>query len=399
MGKVSIRSVDTSNCRVLLRVDFNVPLHVASDGKRSVADDTRIRAAIPTLDRIVEGGGRAVLLSHLGRPKGSPDPAYSLAPVAQHLATLVNYPVRFLSSSTGEDVERAVDSLLAGSVLLLENTRFHEGETSNDPTLAAAWAGLADIYVNDAFGTAHRAHASTEGVAHLVDMAAMGFLLETEVAYLDQLRDEPKRPFVAVIGGAKVSDKIGIIESLLDSVDALLIGGAMAYTFLRALGVQTGTSLIEKDRIDLAAALLTRAGDKLILPTDHIVASDFSNASPHRTVSGNISADEMGLDIGPETIQTYQQILHRAGTIVWNGPMGVFEMPNFAKGTVAIAKALSVATENGALTVVGGGDSVAAVRQAGLESRVSHVSTGGGAMLEFLQGKTLPGIAALTDDD
>ncbi len=393
----TLRDLDLSGRRVLLRVDFNVPLQENENGKLIVVDDTRIRAALPTLEAIVTAGGRAILLSHLGRPKGTRDAKYSLAPVAEHLRALIETPVSFLSSCVGSDVSEAVDSLRPGSILLLENTRFEPGETSNDSVLAAFWAELADFYVNDAFGTAHRAHASTEGVAHLVETAAMGYLVEKEVRYLNQLLRSPEKPFVAILGGAKVSDKIGIIDSLLASVDALLIGGAMAYTFMRTRGQHVGKSLVEEDRIQLAADLLGRAGDRIHIPTDHITAPAFDNDAPHHTVSGDIPENEMGLDIGPETVETYRQILLVAGTIVWNGPMGVFEMPNYAGGTVAMAETLADATDRGALTVVGGGDSVAAITHTGLADRVSHVSTGGGAMLEFLEGKTLPGIAALTD--
>ncbi len=397
MGKVCIGSLNLSGRSVLVRVDFNVPLQENVDGKLIVADDTRIRAALPTLEAIVAARGRAILLSHLGRPKGTRDAKYSLAPVAQHLSGLVETPVSFLSSCIGTDVSEAVDSLRPGCILLLENTRFEPGEKVNDGVLAAFWAGLADLYVNDAFGTAHRAHASTEGVAHLVKTAAMGYLVEKEVHYLNQLVTSPKKPFAAIIGGAKVSDKIGIIESLLTSVDALLIGGAMAYTFMRARGQHVGNSLVEEDRIQLAADLLGTARDRIHIPNDHITAPAFDNDAPHHTVSGDIPENEMGLDIGPETVETYRQILLGAGTIIWNGPMGVFEMPNYARGTVAMAETLADATDLGALTVVGGGDSVTAITRAGLADRVSHVSTGGGAMLEFLEGKTLPGIAALTD--
>ncbi|GMQ80918.1 MAG: phosphoglycerate kinase [Rhodothermia bacterium] len=401
MAKVSVESLDVSGMRVLVRVDFNVPLLTGPDGSKSVSDDTRIRAALPTLDSIVSRDGSAVLLSHLGRPKEIADPELSLEPVATHLSHLTGANVSFYADSVGPKVVDAARRMAPGSILLLENTRFQPGEKANDSELAIFWASLCDYYVNDAFGSAHRAHASTEGVARVSATAAMGLLMQKEVGYLSRLLpgadSSLKRPFVAIIGGAKVSDKIGIIESLLSSVDFLLIGGAMAYTFLRAQSVETGNSLVEEDRIDLASDLLRGAPDRLALPSDHVVALEFQNDAPSQVVNQSIPEGYMGLDIGPDTIQAYRRIICSAGTVIWNGPMGVFEMPNFAPGTIAIAEALAEATESGALTIVGGGDSVAAITEAGLESRVSHVSTGGGAMLEFLQGKTLPGIAALTD--
>ncbi len=396
MAKLTLDDLDVAGRRVLVRVDFNVPLKEAGDGKLSVGDDTRIRAALPTIRAIIDRGGKAILMSHLGRPKGAPDPRYSLAPVAEHLQVVLGRPVRFVSSTVGDVVEKAVKELPNGGVLMLENTRFNPGETKNDEAFAAQLAKLADVYVNDAFGSSHRAHASTEGVARLVDQAAMGYLLQKEVEYLSRLLEEPDEPYVAVLGGAKVSDKIGVIQSLLERVDTLLIGGAMSYTFLKALGSGVGNSKVEDDKLDVAREIHERAGGKLMLPLDHVAATAFENEA-RADVLDRIPEDRMGLDIGPRTIEAYREAITGARTVIWNGPMGVFEMPNFAKGTFAIAEAMAEATKNGALTVVGGGDSVAAITEAGFEDDVSHVSTGGGAMLEFLEGKTLPGIAALSD--
>jgi phosphoglycerate kinase len=392
MKKLSIDDLDLAGKRVLVRVDFNVPL---SDG--TVSDDTRIRAALPTIRKIVDSGGKAILMSHLGRPKGGPEPKFSLEPIAEHLRGLLEAPVRFVGGVTGDEVTEAVEKAPAGSVILLENTRFHPGEKKNDESLSAELAALGDVYVNDAFGSAHRAHASTEGIASRIPQAAMGYLLQKEVEYLSRLLDEPERPFVAVLGGAKVSDKMSLIENLLERVDHVLIGGAMSYTFLKALGHPVGSSRVEEDRLDEARGLFEEAGGKIRLPSDHVVAAAFDNDAPRQVVEGDIPEGQMGLDIGPATVAAYRDILLAAKTIAWNGPMGVFEMPNFAGGTFAIAETLSEATDRGALTVVGGGDSVAAIVQAGYQDRVSHVSTGGGAMLEFLEGKTLPGVAALTD--
>ena len=395
MRKRTIETMKVRGRRVLVRVDFNVPI---ADG--AIGDDTRIRAALPTIRAILASGGKAILMSHLGRPKGAPDPAFTLRPVADRLKELLDAPVHFVNHAkgpTGPETRQAIDVLNEGEALVLENTRFHVGETKNDPALAGELAALADVYVNDAFGTCHRAHASTEGVAHRVEEAGMGLLLDKEIEYLSRLLDSPGLPYVAVLGGAKVSDKIGVIENLLDRVDALLIGGAMSYTFRKALGHETGASRVEADRLGDAKSLYEQAGGKIRLPVDHVTASAFNNEAPRRIVSGAIPEGEMGLDIGPETIGEYARAIGEARTIVWNGPMGVFEMSNFATGTFAMAKALAGATAHGALTVVGGGDSVAAVSQAGYEKLVSHVSTGGGAMLEFLEGKTLPGIAALSD--
>ena len=375
--------------RVLVRVDFNVPM----DDAGAITDDTRIRAALPTIAAILEGGGRPVLMSHLGRPKGGPDPAFSLRPVADHLATLIDVPVVFCPETVGEAAEACIADAPDGAIVLLENTRFLAGETDNDDALADRMARLGDVFVSDAFGSVHRAHASTEGVARRLPHAA-GLLLAREVAFLTRALDAPERPFVAVLGGAKVSDKIGVIEALAPEVDALLVGGAMAYTFLKAQGHETGASLVEDDRLDVARDLLARFGSTLVLPTDHVTADRFAADADVQT-SASVPAGRMGLDVGPETQARYAEIVRGAKTVVWNGPMGVFEMAPFAAGTLAVAHALADATTTGALTVVGGGDSVAALEQAGLAEAVTHVSTGGGAMLEFMEGQTLPGLAVL----
>jgi len=380
--------------RALVRVDFNVPLE--SDGR--VGDDTRIRAALPTIEYLCERGARVVLFSHLGRPKGGPDPKYSMEPVARHLATLTKRTVRFEATSAGDAAVAASRALADGEVLLLENTRFHAGEEKNDASLSQAFAALGDFYVNDAFGSAHRAHASTAGVAGLLKPAVAGFLMQKELDHLGQAISQPKRPFVAILGGAKVSGKIDVIEALLPKVDGLLIGGAMACTFYRAMGLETGTSLIEPDRVDLARDLLNRAKMRLTLPHDAVVADSLEEPSSARVVHRDAIPKEAAmLDIGPESAASFGRAIASAKTVLWNGPMGVFETPPFDKGTRAIAQAMASATKNGAVTIVGGGDSAAAVAEAGLESSMSHVSTGGGASLEFLEGKVLPGVAALDD--
>ena len=387
----SLSDLSLSGRRVLVRVDFNVPL----DGG-VVGDDTRIRAALPTIRAILDAGGTPVLLSHLGRPKGAPDPAFSLRPVADHLDRLTEADVVFCPETVGERARACIDGAPRGAVVLLENTRFLPGETANDDATARQLAALGDVFVSDAFGSVHRAHASTAGVAGHLDETAAGLLLAREVGFLTRALDEPERPFVAVLGGAKVSDKIGVIEALAPQVDHLLIGGAMAYTFLAGLGHQTGSSMVEADRTDDAFRLMERFGDTIRLPQDHVVADRFAADARTRVVSGEIPDGMMGLDIGPQTREQYAHIIERASTVIWNGPMGVFEMAPFAAGTVAVAQALAQATRaNGALTVVGGGDSVAAVTGAGLADAVTHVSTGGGAMLEFMEGQTLPGLAAL----
>ncbi len=395
MTKLSIRDLDLKNQYVVVRVDFNVPLDESGE-EPIVADDTRITAALPTINHILTAGGFPILLSHLGRPKGEPNPKYSLKPVVRYLEKLTGKKTALVVDITSPQPTR--HAFADGSeIVVIENTRFHAGETTNDSTLAKQFAELGDRFVNDAFGTAHRAHASTVGICEHVSQSAMGFLLEKEVNYLGKVLHDAEHPFVAIIGGAKVSDKIGVIESLLTKVDHLLIGGAMSYTFLKAQGIETGTSLVEDDKLDDALDLLKRSGDRISLPTDHMVARSFSNDAEHHVTKKSIDAGWMGLDIGPESIEAYKKIIMAARTVVWNGPMGVFEMPHFATGTLSVAQALAAVTRNGALTVVGGGDSVAAITQAELDDDVSHVSTGGGAMLEFLEGIELPGVAALTD--
>ena len=394
MDKLSLRDIDLRGKRVLVRVDFNVPL----DGGR-ITDDTRIRAALPTLRAILAQEPRAViLLSHLGRPKGQRQGELSLAPVAAALTALLGREVAFAADCIGGIAEDAVAKLPAGWVILLENTRFHAGETANEPEFAAQLARHGDIFVNDAFGTAHRAHASNVGVAaHLVAVA--GTLLEREIDYLATALESPRRPFVAIIGGAKVSGKIDVFEALLGKVDRLLVGGGMANTFFAAQGRDMAASLVEQDALDLARDLLDKAGDKLLLPIDQRIADDFRNDAAQRVLdaSEDLPGGWQSLDIGPATIAAFADELADAGTIVWNGPMGVFEMPAFAHGTIGVARALADATEAGATTIIGGGDSAAAVTKAGLAERMSHISTGGGASLELLEGKTLPGIAALSE--
>ncbi|HEY3286709.1 MAG TPA: phosphoglycerate kinase [Gemmatimonadaceae bacterium] len=380
--------------RALVRVDFNVPLGEGG----TVTDDTRIRAALPTLQLLIKGGARVVLCSHLGRPKGGPDPKYSLAPVARRLQELLGKPVAFCPTVVGAEAEAASRALKDGEVLLVENTRFEKGEEKNDAALAAAMAKLGDFYVNDAFGSAHRAHSSTEAVAKLLRPAVAGLLMQKELDYLGGALDKPKRPFVAVLGGSKISGKIDVIEALLPKVDALLVGGAMACTFYKAMGLETGSSLVEPDRVEMAKALVERAGSVLILPHDAIVAPAIEQgAKAHAVKRDEIPASEAMLDIGPDTAASYARAILSAKTVVWNGPMGVFETPPFDAGTTIVAKAMAEATAKGCTTVVGGGDSAAAVEGAGLAAKMSHVSTGGGASLEFLEGKVLPGVAALDD--
>ncbi|MEM1054115.1 MAG: phosphoglycerate kinase [Bacteroidota bacterium] len=384
----TLSDLDLSGKRVLTRVDFNVPME---DGV--ITDDTRIRGALPTIRAILDASGRPVLMSHLGRPKGERADEFSLRPVADALTEHLGVPVTFCDETIGEAAEACVAGAPEGGVVLLENTRFLPGETKNDPETARQMARLGDVFVSDAFGSVHRAHASTAGAAEHLPSAA-GLLLQKELDYLQGALDEPGRPFVGILGGAKVSDKIGVIEALAPKVDRLLIGGAMAYTFLRALGHETGTSLVEEDKTDEAFRLYDRFRDTLLLPTDHVVADQFAADAETRTVE-TIEDGWMGLDIGPTTRQQYAEVIAGAKTVIWNGPMGVFEMDAFASGTRHVAQALADATEGGALTVVGGGDSVAAINEAELADRVSHVSTGGGAMLELLEGKVLPGVAAL----
>jgi phosphoglycerate kinase len=392
--KKTIKDVDFKGKKVLCRVDFNVPINAAGQ----VGDDTRIVASLPTIRYILEHGGRLILASHLGRPKAQPEAKYSLAPVAPYLAKLLGRPVTMANDCVGPEVQALIAAMQDGDVILLENVRFHAGEEKNDPAFCAELAALAECYVNDAFGTAHRAHASTEGVAHLLRPAVAGFLMGKELEYLGTALAAPKRPFVAILGGAKVSDKIPVIENLLAKVDTLIIGGGMAYTFLKAQGIEVGKSLVESDRISLAAELLTKAqkrGVKLLLPSDHVIATEFKADAAHRICSNNdFPAGWMGLDIGPQTAKIYAGEVCKAGTVVWNGPMGVFEFDTFAAGTFAVAQALA---DSSALSIIGGGDSVAAVNKAGLEAQMTHISTGGGASLEFLEGKELPGVTALND--
>ncbi|MEZ4636509.1 MAG: phosphoglycerate kinase [Caldilineaceae bacterium] len=391
MQKKTVRDVDWQGKRALVRVDFNVP----QDDQGNISDDARIQAALPTINYLREHGAAVVLMSHLGRPKGGPDPKYSLKPIAEHLGSLLGIDVQFVDEVVGSAAEAAAKALPAGGVLVVENTRFEKGETKNDAALSEAMSKLGDVFVNDAFGSAHRAHASTAGVAsHLP--AVGGFLMEKELAFLGGALEDPKHPFVAIMGGAKISDKITVIENLLEKVDAILIGGGMANTFLAAQGYDMGKSLVEQEALATAEDLLSKGAGIIYLPVDLRVADQFAADAASQVVSiEDVPAGWMALDIGVATIAHYANRLSGARTVVWNGPMGVFEFPSFAKGTVAIADIL--ANLQNAVTIIGGGDSAAAVRQAGLEDRMSHVSTGGGASLEFLEGKELPGVAVLQD--
>ena len=387
-----LSAADLVGKRALVRVDFNVPL----DDTGAVGDDTRITAAMPTINSLLDRGAKVVLLAHFGRPKGAPDATYSLAPVAERLKQLLPRPVHFLGETIGAAAVAATHALPSGNVLLLENTRFLAGEEKNDETLSRQLAELGDVYVNDAFGAAHRAHASTAGVAQYCRPAVAGLLMEKELAYLGGALAAPERPFVAILGGSKISGKIDVVEALLPKVDHLLIGGAMACTFFRAMGFETGNSLVEPDRLEMAKNLLARAGDKLVLPVDAVIAPSMDAGRSARVVGrASIPAGEAMFDIGPASVEQYRALIESARTVLWNGPMGVFEKPPFDVGTFAVARAMAVATDRGATTIIGGGDSAAAVAVAGLESNMSHVSTGGGASLEFLEGKELPGVAAL----
>jgi len=400
MNKKTVRDLSPEQLRgrrALVRVDFNVPL----DESRNVTDDIRIRAALPTITYLLDRGARVVLLSHLGRPEGKPELRYSLEPVCRRLeALLPGRRVLFVESTDADEAMKATHQLQDGEVLLLENTRFLGGEETNDERLSRDLALLGDLYVNDAFGAAHRAHASTAGVAEFLKPAVAGLLMEKELEYLGTALENPKRPFVAILGGSKISGKIDVIEELLPKVDAMLVGGAMACTFYKAMGLETGKSLVEADRVEMAKELLDEAGTALILPHDATVAPSIDQGSRAHTVKRDaVPADEAMYDIGPETAASYARAIASAKTVLWNGPMGVFETPPFDQGTLAIARAMAEATKRGATTIVGGGDSAAAVAQAGLETQMSHVSTGGGATLEFLEGNELPGVAALDDRD
>jgi phosphoglycerate kinase len=388
MAKLSIRDLDLKNKRLFIRVDFNVPL---APGGQEISSDKRIKASLPTIQYALEHGAGLVLASHLGRPKGKVNPEMSLKPVAARLAELLGRPVKMAPDCVGPEVEAMKPA--PGEILLLENLRFHAEEEKNDPEFAKKLASLCDIYVNDAFGTAHRAHASTVGMIQFVPKAAAGLLMEKELEYLTMVTKNPPRPCVAILGGAKVSDKIEVIENLMKVVDKLLIGGAMAYTFMRAQGKPTGKSLVEADKVGLAKQLMAESGSKLVLPVDHVVAAELKEGAANEVVE-TIPDNMMGLDIGPKTIELYSQAIAGAKSVIWNGPMGVFEKPPFDKGTVALAKAVAA---SGSVSVVGGGDSEKAIKSAGVAGKISHISTGGGASLEFLSGIELPGVAALTD--
>lgn len=397
MNKLTVKDINFSGQKVLVRLDFNVPL----DSEGRITNDKRIVASLPTIKKILDDGGRAILCSHFGRPKGKVVAAMSLKPVAEHLSKVLNRPVLFSSDCVGDEAQDMVASLKDGQCLLLENLRFHPEETANDVGFSRQLASLADIYVNDAFGTAHRAHASTAGVTQFFDQSAAGFLIEKELSYLGQALTDPVRPFTAILGGAKISGKIDVIDSLFDKVDNLLIGGGMMFTFLKAMGYEIGNSLLEEDKIELAGQILKKAESnkvRFLLPSDCIVASELSETAEVLVVGvDQIPSDKSGFDIGPGTLKTFSEIISNSKTIVWNGPMGVFETSQFSLGTIGVAGQMAKATDAGAVTIIGGGDSASAAQLAGVEARISHISTGGGASLEFLEGKTLPGIAALTE--
>lgn len=397
MPKLTVDDLNFNGLRVLTRVDFNVPLSETGE----ITDDTRIRATLPTLQKILRDKGKLILMSHLGRPKGKPDPSMSLKPVAKRLSELLGIPVSMAPDCIGEEVERMVNSLKPGEVLMLENLRFHPEEEANDPAFARQLARLGDVYVNDAFGTAHRAHASTEGVTKFFKKCVAGYLMQKELEFLGKALENPERPFIAILGGAKISGKIDVIRNLLPKVDYLLIGGGMMFTFLKAQGYEIGKSLLESDKVHLAEELLNQSkkeSAQWILPVDCVVADELSETAVTQVVPiSEIPQDKIGVDIGPQTIAKFTEIIHQGKTLLWNGPMGVFEIDKFARGTEVIARAMAEATEKGAISIVGGGDSAAAVAKAGLTDKISHISTGGGASLEFLEGKVLPGVAALTD--
>ena len=397
MNKMTVNDIDVRGKRVLVRVDFNVPL----DDKQNITDDTRIVESLPTIRKILSAGGRAILMSHLGRPKGKPKPEFSLKPVAARLEQLLGKKVAFAADCIGAPAETAAAAMKDGECLLLENLRYHNEEEANDPGFAKSLAKLGDLYVNDAFGSAHRAHASTEGVTKFLPVSVAGLLMQKELAYLGAAVEKPVRPFTAILGGAKISGKIDVIQNLMAKVDTLIIGGGMTFTFFKAQGLEIGKSLLEADKVDLARQILEevkKKSVKLLLPVDCVVASEFKNDAEKKIVAKDkIPADWHALDIGPATVELFSGEIRKSKTVVWNGPMGVFEFPNFAVGTNAIGGALVEATKRGTTTIVGGGDSAAALAQAGLTKSVTHVSTGGGASLEFLEGKVLPGVAALTD--
>jgi len=393
MNKLTIDDLDLKGKKVLVRVDFNVPL----DEKKEITDDKRIVESLPTIKKILDSGGKAILMSHLGRPKGK-TLDLSLLPVAKRLEKLLGQPVKFVNDCIGPEVEKAVNGLKSGECLLLENLRFYLEEEKNDPEFAKKLAQWGDLYVDDAFGTAHRAHASTEGVTRYFKQCAAGYLMQKELKYLGMALSQPKRPFAALLGGAKISGKIDVIKNLMDKVDSILIGGGMAFTFYKAMGMEVGGSLVEKDKVDLAKEILSKAKVELNLPLDFVVAKEPKEDAETKVVDKDkIPKDWKGLDIGPKTIELFSKKLQNARTVVWNGPMGVFEVDKFAEGTKKIAEALALATKKGATTIVGGGDTAAAVARASLGDQMSHISTGGGASLEFLEGKVLPGVAALTD--
>ena len=394
LNKKSVDDINVKGLRVLVRCDFNVPLQ---EGK--ITDENRLVAALPTIKKLIADGGKVILCSHLGKPKGEPKPELSLAPVAVRLSELLGQEVKFAADPevVGPNAKAAVAEMKDGDVVLLENTRYRAEETKNEDAFSKDLASLCDVFVNDAFGTAHRAHCSNVGVTKYVDTAVVGYLMQKEIDFLGNAVNDPKRPFVAILGGAKVSSKISVINNLLDKVDTLIIGGGMSYTFAKAQGKEVGTSLLEEDYLDYANEMVAKAKEKgvnLLLPVDTVVAKEFSNDAPSRVVEGSMEPDEMGMDIGPKTREIFADAVKSAKTVVWNGPMGVFEMPNFAKGTIAVAEALA---DIDATTIIGGGDSAAAVNQLGFGDKMTHISTGGGASLEFLEGKELPGVAAAND--
>ncbi|KRK99882.1 phosphoglycerate kinase [Secundilactobacillus odoratitofui DSM 19909 = JCM 15043] len=399
MAKLTVSDLALEGKKVLMRVDFNVPI---KDGV--IGNDNRIVAALPTIQYVIDHGGKAILLSHLGRIKSEDDkPGLSMRPVAERLSNLLNKPVTFVPTTEGAQLEEAINKMSNGDVLVMENTRYEDvkngeqvkRESKNDPELGKYWASLGDVFVNDAFGTAHRSHASNVGIAANMKQTAAGFLMEKEIKFIGGAVSNPAHPFVAILGGAKVSDKIGVIDNLLDKADKVIIGGGMTYTFYAAKGMKIGNSLVETDKIDLAKEIMDKAGDKLVLPVDSIVAEKFDNDAAHKTVEGDIPDGYMALDIGPKSVAEFKDVLKSAKLVVWNGPMGVFEMSNYAEGTLEIGKFLGTLSD--ATTIVGGGDSTAAVQQLGVGDQLTHISTGGGASLEYLEGKTLPGIAAISD--